>query len=476
MIRIRFVAAFPSLIAALLIAVPAPGVAAALTLEEVLTASARHTPQILDAMARERQAAGRRVAAEGAFDTVFEVDAGARPSGYYDGAVAEAKATTPFTRNGGSIYAAYRISTGTLPTYDARGYTNRLGEAKVGAVFALWRDRLVDERRTRLDLAYSDMQVARLERQIVEVGVQRRAIEGYQAWVAAGLRVAVYRDLLELADARQQSIQRQVALGGRAEILAVENRQNILRRRALLARAEQDLAKAANDLSLFLRNEEGEPVSPSPDRLPPSLPSLAVPSAEAAGAMAFERPDLEAILVRLEQSDVRRRQAENDLAPRLDLRAEVSKDIGAVGLGGATRIPSETLVGLRLSLPLQQRQARGRLAEVAAEIDGLRRRRQWLEDQIMVEIRNIGLQLEANDRIVALTSEEVALTARLAEAERRRFALGASDFILVNLREEQAADARLRLVDAELRRAGARTELLAATFDRRSLALEPTSG
>jgi hypothetical protein len=39
------------------------------------------------------------------------------------------------------------------------------------------------------------------------------------------------------------------------------------------------------------------------------------------------------------------------------------------------------------------------------------------------------------------------------------------------LREEAAADARLRQVEAELRRANARAELVAATVDREQLGL-----
>ena len=59
----------------------------------------------------------------------------------------------------------------------------------------------------------------------------------------------------------------------------------------------------------------------------------------------------------------------------------------------------------------------------------------------------------------------------MAAAELRRFSLGISDFFLVNQREEAAADARIRRLDAELRLASARLELVAATVGEPALGL-----
>ena len=468
---IRSVWLLLGLLLSLLPVAPLAAQAQPLLLDEVLRSSATHAPAILEAMTREAQAAGRRLTAEGAFDLVFEADAQSRPLGYYDGSQLDARATRPLATNGGSLYAGYRVSRGTFPIYEDKAYTNRAGELRVGAVFALMRDRLADDRRTRLGLAGIDVVLARLDREMVAIGVQRRAIDAYQTWVAAGLRVAVYRDLLALARERQTSIERQIRLGARPAILGTENRQNILRRQTLLVRAEQDLAATANALSFYLRDAAGNPVVPASDRLPPSFALLRPPPLGPDFARRIERPDLAAILLRLDQTAARRALAENDLLPRLDLRAEAAKDVGAVGLGGRSRTALEGIVGLRLSIPLERRQARGRIAEAQAEADGLRLRRKLLEDQILVETNGLAVQVEAAERLLDLAGEETALAGRMAEAERRRFQLGASDFILVNLREEAAADARLRQLDAEYRRATARAELVAATVDRSQLGL-----
>jgi outer membrane protein TolC len=444
---------------------------APLTLDEVLQSSARTAPQIVEALARIRQADGRALSAEGAFDTVFDVDSRSRVAGYYDGTVVEGRATRPLTSNGGYVYGGYRASRGTFPVYEDQAYTNRLGEAKVGALFALLRDRVVDERRTRRTIAGTEIDVARFEAEMIAIGVQRRAVDAYQAWVAAGLRLRAYRDLLDLAERRRAAIGRLVTLGARPEILLVENDQNLVRRRALAVRAEQDVAIAANALSLYLRDDRGAPVTVSDDRMPADAGALAALPNSAAAPAPMERPDYRAVLARIDQATARLIFAENDLSPRLDLRGEVGKDIGAVGLGGPSRTPLEAAVGVRFSVPLQNRAAKGRVAEARAEIDALGERSRFLRDQIGVEVQGIVIGVGAAERLAAIAEQERQLADRLAAGERRRFELGSADFFLVNQREETATDARVRLIDAQARIASARAELAAATADRAALRL-----
>ena len=442
-----------------------------LSLGEVLRSSARTQPQIIAALARIRQAEGRALEAEGAFDTVFDVEGYSRAFGYYDGTVVEGRATRPLTRNGGYTYGNYRISRGTFPIYEDEEFTNRLGEFKVGALFSLLRDRLIDERRSRNRLASVDVDIAQFEAQATAIGVQTRAVQAYQTWVAAGLRLRAYRDLLALAESRRGAIARQVELGAQPEILVVENEQNLVRRRALEAEAAQNFAVAANELSLFYRTPAGEPIVPSAERLPPDTSSLASLTPNPL-VDPESRPELQTVLAQIDQSLIRLALARNDLQPRLDLQGQVGKDTGAVGMGGPTRTPFEAVIGFRFSVPLQNRAARGRISEAQAEIDALNWRQRFLRDQIVTEVRSINIAIDGSERLADIAERERDLALRLAEAERRRFQLGSSNFFLVNQREETAADAEVRLIEARARIGGALAELSAATADRTVLRLQ----
>ena len=444
---------------------------APLRLDEVLASSANWAPQIVEALARVRAADARQLTAAGAFDLVFSAEGQARPIGYYDGTVAEAKLSAPLLSNGGQVYAGYRLSDGRFPIYEDRSYTNRAGEVKVGVIFALLRDRHIDERRFQLGNAWAEREAAALDARMVAIGVQRRAVVAYQAWTAAGLRLRIYRDLLALASARRAAFDRQIALGARPQVLAVENRQNIVRRETLVARAEQELSATANALSFYWRDVEGRPVIPGPERLPNALPALRAPELS---PDLIERPDLEALSLRVTQADRRIELERNNLRPRLDLRVEGARDLGPVGPGGVSRAGTEAIVGFSFSVPLQQRAGAGRLGQARAERDAQRARLRQLEEQLRIDVRAVIVDAQASRKLLDLAGEEAGLAERMAAAERRRFELGASDFFLVNQREETAADARVRSLDAELRLASARLELVAVAADEATLGLTGT--
>ncbi len=447
-----------------------PAAAQTLTLGEVLASSRAHVPQVLEAIAKVRAAEGRRLAADGAFDVVFSGSTEARLGGYYDGNVLGGTVKRPLQPFGGEVYAGYRLSDGRFPIYEDERYTNELGELKVGIMFALLRDRLIDDRRFALSQADADIDLARNEQLVVAIGVQRRAMDAYGAWVTIGLRLAILRDLLALADGRQDGIRRQVARGQKPRILLAENDQIILRRQTLVVEAEQALAVAATRLSLFLRDETGKPLVSSSARLPPSLPPLSVPTIDVV-TVAASRPDLRVIDIRMRQARERLALTLNSALPRLDLVLETSRDFGDIGAGGPTRSGTEPKIGLRFSVPLQQRAAKGQRAANEAEIDAQAQRRRQLEEQIAVELETIQTDLAATRRLVELAVAEQARAAEVARAERRRFELGASDLFLVQVREEAEAATRIRAIEATWRQTQARAELAAATADLPALGL-----
>jgi hypothetical protein len=128
-------------------------------------------------------------------------------------------------------------------------------------------------------------------------------------------------------------------------------------------------------------------------------------------------------------------------------------------------------VGIALSLPLEQRTARGRIAQTNAEIEGFQQRRRQLEDQIGADIQALSITAVQSRRLLGLAIDEQDRAMTMASAERRRFGAGASDFFLVNLREEAAADAQVRRLDAAFRQIVAHADLAAATADLDALGL-----
>jgi outer membrane protein TolC len=449
----------------------------AVSAQDVLASSARHYPSILERIAQRRGAEGSMLEADGAFDLVFSADGYSRLAGYYDGTAIKGGVRQNLPGLGSSVYADYRISNGSFPIYEDVNYTNELGEIKLGVLFSLLRDRDIDDRRFERIDARLAMREAELDLLLTRIGVQRRALVAYWRWVTAGRTLEVYENLLALARDRQAGLEEQVRSGAQAEIFLIENRQNITRRETFVTDARRDLRFAANELSLYYRDDAGLPLVPQPGALPAAAPIGAVERLEPGDARdpaeALERrPELALLSTALERARYRIALAENSLKPRVDLNFELARDFGAIAEGGPSRDGTDAIVGVSFSVPLQQRTARGRARQETARIDAIRHQQRLREDQISIEIENIVVNLNAAEDLLGLAADQVEQTELVREAEQRRFDNGASDFFLVNVREETAANARVQYYAADLERQIARADYDAAIVDLQRLGLE----
>lgn len=417
--------------------------------DAVLKSSARHHPQIQAAIARAQQAEGRSLSAEGAFDTTLSGDNRARTSGTWDGRYADWEAAQQLRSFGAKVYGKYRLSGGSFPIYEDEFFTNEAGELKLGVLVSLLRDRSIDARRFAAADAQLAEQQAELDALLVRISVQRRALIAYWRWLTRGRQVEVYENLLRIARDRESGLETQVRQGARAEIELVENRQNIIRREEFVTTSQRDLQRAAYELSLFYRDADGSPIIPRSDQIPAE--QLTQSLFDASGSKTvFELPSIAARPERLAlqtaieriNKDIELRR--NDLRPKLDLGLELGRDIGAIAEGGPTRTGTDTIVSLSLRVPLQRRAARGKLNESKAKLQELNAQLQLITDQLQAEMRTLVLELETTRRLLDLVSQEVEQAQALRRAEYQRFENGASDFFLVNLREQTAADADIR--------------------------------
>lgn len=449
-----------------------PAMAEPLLLNEVLQSSRQHVPDILESLEKLNAAEGEALAAKGAFDLIFNSDGFDRVDGFWDGSVAKTQVEQGLRPLGATVFGGYKISDGAFPIYEDENFTNSGGEVSVGAVFSLLRDRAIDLRRFNefdTDLA---TKVAELELALVKIGVQQRAANAYWRWVTAGQKLGVYRNLLNIAQERQEAMEQQVEEGEVAEIFLVENMQNLTRRQSLVVQGEQMLQRAANSLSFFYRNTEGLPIVPSRQDLPEGSVlqpgDERLPRLQSIETIINQRPELRILQTEMERTLERLRLADNQLLPKLDLNVEVSRDLGSVAEGGRSRDSTDTVIGFRISQPLQNRAARGKQNQTRAELKALEFRQRQMEDNLTMAMREIFIELNAAEELVDIAQQEVEQARIMQDAERQRFQGGDSDFFLLNRREEATADAVIRLLGAQQQ-----LKLATVNFQAAALQLEP---
>ncbi|MEM1111274.1 MAG: TolC family protein [Pseudomonadota bacterium] len=449
----------------------------ALSLEQVLASAQQHYPEILESLAKRQIASQQSEVAAGAFDLVFDAEGFDRLNGFYDGRVLKAGVAQPLRPFGASVFSEYKISDGTFPIYEDENFTNTGGTLSAGVLFSLLRDRDIDQRRFDEFDATIALDNADLELLMVRIGIQQRATVAYWQWVAAGAQLAVFEELLNIAIQRETGLQQEVNSGARARIFLTENRQNIVRRRSLAISARELFENSANTLALYYRDASGSLLLPAITQ----LPSQAV-LADAVNATTPRSirnlPQALALQpkLRLLENSIRRTEEEialrrNELQPRLDLRFEVATGFGEIGAGGPSRDTTDPIIGFDFTVPLERRAAKAKLSQSLAKRSAFYQQQRMVMDQIEVQIRDIFNTLSYAERLALLAAEEVNLADTMRLAEQQRFKEGASDFFLVNVREEAAANARVSYLSASLDSLIARTNFDAATINLDALGL-----
>lgn len=437
------------------LAVASEAEAQPLRMEEVLDSVKAHDPRIRKAVEQLRETEGNTLAARGAFDPRLDGDISLLTGAYYDLRRADAELRQPTTLWGSEIYVGYRVGLGLnerWPTYRP-DQTLSGGEIRAGVEIPIFRNGLIDEPRAERTRALELQDAARNGLSSAELNLELAAAGAYWSWVSAGQKLEVTRALLELAEQRDGQLRRRLAAGSIAEFDVTDNERILLERRALLVSASRGFEKAAFELSLFLRDDSGRSVVPASDRLPDEL-ILHEPS-ELSEQQVMDRvltchPDLGRARAELRAAEVGVRLTKNQLAPEIDGLFEYSRDLGQLtGTEQDFTLPGNVFkAGLQLSMPLAFRDERGKASAARAKAAAGRAELQFIEDTLRARVRDSASAVRAAQERVQLTGDVVETADELAEGERRRFDVGSSNLIFVNLREQQAALAKVRLIDA----------------------------
>ncbi|MBM4293099.1 MAG: TolC family protein [Deltaproteobacteria bacterium] len=421
-----------------------------LTLLEVLRAVDATHPKLLAARQKLSGAEAKAGGARGAWDPKLKAK-GSLSGGPYDYSSVSAEVTQATPLWGASLFAGYRVGGGEVPSYKYDLKTLSSGEVSAGLELPLLRERDTDEARAGIQRADQERDAARCDVEAERLSVHLKASEAYWDWAAKGADVVIQERLLRAAEERAGALRERVAEGSLPPITELDNERLILERKGKLVGARRDLAEAALKLSLFLRDDDLTPVPPPPARAPAELPppgALALPDEALDAARAREgRPDLCALRRRLRATQTQLTLAEARRAPQLNARAFVAKDLG----GGAPSLaPAEVGAALLLEVPVGLRKARGDVDAAQAQVLAERALLRGEEDRALAEVQTARVDLLADLEQEGLARAQVRVAAALVEAERVKLDEGASDLVILNLREQALADAERALVKARL--------------------------
>lgn len=421
-----------------------PSAVLPLRLEEVIHSVHEHYPALREVVARRAIAAGEMLAASSPYDLRLEAESVSQPIGFYEN-YHHSIALKQNLIHGGSVFAGYRLGRGEFEPWYQELVTDEGGEFKAGFVAPLAQGRAIDKYRAGLwtaELARATVEPA-IRRELL-LFVQQASI-AYWNWVAAGELRRVAEELLQIANRRNEWLQEQVAAGDLPRIDLVDNQRLILAREVKLVEAEQKLQEAAIKLSLFWRSPQGQPVVPPLDALPRGFPSPealepTVDSAEIQYALDC-RPELHELRLFRNQADVELALARNQMLPGLDVSVASSQDVGEPASPKKDKSPLVMEAAIDFEVPLQRRAALGKLRATQGKVAQIGAKQQWATDKIRAEIAAAKVAVAAAYERYERARKGLELTRQMELAEQDAFAAGQSNLLMVNLREQQTADA-----------------------------------
>ncbi|WP_395750055.1 TolC family protein [Prosthecobacter sp.] len=422
-----------------------------LLLPEVLKSVQTQYPPYLAALIEQDIANGRVRQAQGSFDLNLNAGSSFAPAGYYDGQTGYAVLEQPLTNWGGSVYGGYRLSSGFLPNYN-KERTSVDGEGLLGFRIPLLRDGTIDRRRAALWQARIDKELADpfIQRQYLDF--VRAASISYYGWVAAGQRLALSESLLRVARDRDSAIAEQVKKGASAPIVQVDNQRLVVSREIAVVQASRRFQAATIELSLFYRDVvTADPILAKRSRVPAAFPVHDRPSEsqltiDIAQARIF-RPEIRRIELTLEKTGIDLKLAKNNLLPSVEVGVQAAQ-----GLNGRTPRDierTEVEAKIEFKLPLQRREAKGRVDVAQAQIDRLEQEMRFARERITADVRDSHSALHAAHEVLQMTRRNVDLAQQLANAEAERLKQGATDLLALQIREQASFDAKVLEVEAQ---------------------------
>ncbi len=433
-------------------------------LRRVIESVHQNFPLVEAAYLERDRTSGEQLAARGAFDTKLNASTENQPLGFYETYRHQGGVKQPLY-GGADVYGGYRTGRGVFEPWYQERQTNDGGEFSAGVTVPLARNRAIDARRAELWRTTYDRQIAEPEIRRELISIVRDAAIAYWEWVAAGQQYQIGRSALELAEDRNDGLERQVEAGDIDPPVLKDNLRAIADRQSVLLERRRRFEQAAVKLSLYLRGQDATPISPNQDELPsfPEIPRLDRGRLESLVETALlRRPELQTLDLTEQRLRVDLAEAANDLRPNVDAGVKGSQDLGAPTSPKRDKSEFELAMGVYFELPVQRRKGSGKLRATRAKLAQLDAKRRFTLDKIATEVQAAVAALDAAAGQVERSRESVSLAEELAEIERIKFSVGESDLLAVFLREQFAIEAADKLVVALLRYHAAQTDLLAA--------------
>lgn len=425
--------------------------AQAIDLDIILNSASKHYPEINKAKIKFQIDRYKFTKNQGAFDSKIVGGTQQRTDGYYDGDAGMLKIVKPLQFLNSKIEGGFRQSEGEIPVYEKQDETLSDGEYFAAINFSLLRDALIDKNRLGVRNQKLEKAISKSKLMNERLKTLKDAEIAYYNYIIFYIITDVYEGLYKLSENQQSAIEKRAKRGDLARIYVTENLQYLTKRKNKLLKAQQDLDVSRLKLELFYRDDQGKT-----KKIADKEHTLEFKEIKFNNAQFIK--EIERGLVRnpyfrifdrmLNQLDNEIKFKESQTLPELNLKVSTANDSGE---GLETYRGVENKVTLNLEIPLERRKI-----EADLKISQLKKNKVMVERDFYVDkfknfLQQQQVKMNNLTNAIETSQQEIKYAEKLQEAERIKFFNGDSDLILLNLREQNTVDAKLRLLDFKLK-------------------------
>lgn len=421
-----------------------------LTLSDVVASTYRGFPLIEIARQQAGVTSGEYRSAWGAYDTKLEYFSLNQPLGYYETYRNGIGAARQLWW-GGYLSTGYRIGRGYYEPWYKERQTDDAGEFKVAYQQPLLQGRAIDPQRVELFQANLRRQSVGPEVQFQLLVATRDAAFAYWQWVEQGNILRAQRNLLRLAELRAGQFEEAFERGVATELTVSLNRQEILSRQLKVNDTQMKFRDSAYKLSIFLRDENGQPLLAPPEWLPPRFPkpvdiALATYEQDYSSALSA-RPELRLIELQAQEVRLDLQLARNQTLPNVDFTIQAGKDIGEPATSSNDKREFELETGIVGGVPIQRNKAFGKIQSTNAKLVQIAQKLEFQRNKINAELLMARNQVEIAQQNVRIAQDFLAETQKVLDLFRLAVTQGDFDLQLFLQQEVKVTEAEVKLLE-----------------------------
>ncbi|AJR03441.1 TolC family protein [Siansivirga zeaxanthinifaciens] len=322
----------------------------------------------------------------------------------------------------------------------------------VGVSVPLAKNLLINDRMAALKQAKLYVTQAQADRQITINNILFDATRSYFEWLKTYNERELYRNFLENAEFRFNSIKTNFEYGESAAIDTVEARITLNDRKLNLEKANVKYIKASLELSNFLWLNDNTPIEIQDNIIPDTNTNDKIDDILNTSMLAVEslnlddHPKIRSLDTKIQSLTIERRLKANNLLPKIDLQYNFLSQTPDIGNSFNT---ANYKSGLNISFPLFLRKERADLKLAKLKLQNTQFELQSSRVMLSNKITAINKTLESFTKQNAFLETMVSDYNAMLTAEVRKLFLGESSLFLVNSRESKLIDAELKAIALE---------------------------